>query len=704
LAKPAQDAKRKPPPLGAALFALTELACEAEGNAPQLRASYEQHAESLKRAQAALWLGVERALREGTPWLERFASLRGLPQETSRALLAELEYARRTQLFELTPPRQRNALKLIDSPARRAARVRAALLKACAALELSALCSWLSERAALEELTRNLGELLAQLGLGTPRGTHRADADASLAELLRAQPPQSGPVSRPAPAPSAAERPLHADDLSFTVFRPRQLLADEWTRLLAFAHLSEKRPDAPADEPEPLARVRAQAHALLGAAAESYREAREDSALAIPFEGQLTLVPHVPGVEFDPPQHSFRWLTDLHRVEFLIRAQRKLAGTSARGSLSVYYGSILVADLTLSFPVVRQRQPLTGGDPVGQSARMYRKIFASYSHRDVHTVSMFAKLVRAFGDDYLIDQDKLRAGQCWSEALRAMIREADVFQLFWSSHSMHSPFVRQEWEYALSLGKPNFVRPTYWETPLPEAPDLPPAELKRLHFQQIPQFAWQDALAKDPPSARFNAAASVAVSSASARTDTSLALPTRSAAPRKPWLGPGVGALVILLVGVLSARRVSEVATTVEPTPNVVAPPEPALPEPPPDTSATTTPTQPMSPALGPPPKKRPASAYVEVVSQPAGARVYLDGKFLGLTPLPILRAEARGELVLKLRGHQAAGLRLEPRTTDEAQIRLTLAAPRPAAPPPNRDNARRDNARVPPPATIDAF
>src|SRR5262249_29942924 len=50
-----------------------------------------------------------------------------------------------------------------------------------------------------------------------------------------------------------------------------------------------------------------------------------------------------------------------------------------------------------------------------------------------------------------------------------------------------SKAVRREWEHALSLARPNFVRPTYWEDPLPESvePLLPPAELRRLHFHPI---------------------------------------------------------------------------------------------------------------------------------------------------------------------------------------------------------------------------
>jgi polar amino acid transport system substrate-binding protein len=53
---------------------------------------------------------------------------------------------------------------------------------------------------------------------------------------------------------------------------------------------------------------------------------------------------------------------------------------------------------------------------------------------------------------------------------------------------MHSPFVKREWEHALSLRRRNFIRPCYWESPLPACPEkgLPPEELRRLHFQRIP--------------------------------------------------------------------------------------------------------------------------------------------------------------------------------------------------------------------------
>jgi hypothetical protein len=78
-----------------------------------------------------------------------------------------------------------------------------------------------------------------------------------------------------------------------------------------------------------------------------------------------------------------------------------------------------------------------------------------------------------------------------------------VFQLFWSTNSMQSEQVRQEWEHALSLGRSNFIRPTYWEQPMPTSDDplLPPEPLRQLHFHALStplDIAAETALKDDP--------------------------------------------------------------------------------------------------------------------------------------------------------------------------------------------------------------
>jgi hypothetical protein len=297
------------------------------------------------------------------------------------------------------------------------------------------------------------------------------------------------------PVGSEAQRPLSNlvdEEVQFTVYRPRAVEPERWYTLIAFAHLAAKRADAPAEEPDPVAEVKQQAMQVLGERqTPEYRAVTQDASQPVPREETLTFVPTVPGVEFNPPVRSFRWTESVHREEFRFRAEHSLAGQSARGRLSVFLGDVLLADVSLTIPV-GQRGSSRGDDAPAEAerARPYRKIFASYSHKDSHVVEQIECLARALGDEYLRDCKHLRAGEAWDDRLLELIEAADVFQLFWSRHAMDSPYVQREYEYALSLNRPYFVRPTFWEEPLPEDPGrkLPPEALLRLHFQRIGPF------------------------------------------------------------------------------------------------------------------------------------------------------------------------------------------------------------------------
>jgi hypothetical protein len=180
-----------------------------------------------------------------------------------------------------------------------------------------------------------------------------------------------------------------------------------------------------------------------------------------------------------------------------LRAATTLNGQVARGRLSVFLGTVLIGEVPLAINVDDRyvAQPAPAASSEATSASCYRKIFASYSQRDSMIAEQFERFAEANGDQYLRDIRDLRSGEVWGTRLEKAILEADVFQLFWSSNSMASPFVRREWEYALSLRRPNFVRPTYWEDRIASSDqhNLPPEELTRLHFQRIGYVATQSA-------------------------------------------------------------------------------------------------------------------------------------------------------------------------------------------------------------------
>ena len=276
--------------------------------------------------------------------------------------------------------------------------------------------------------------------------------------------------------------PIHLDEnVQFTVYRPRSIDPGRWHPMLAFAHLAERR--LPTDTADPVEEVRRQAELVLGDRAKGYQPVTQDAGSAIPAEGELTFVPEIRGIEFNPPRRSFLWLEPVHREEFRLRAGPELDGKTLRGRLTVFLGHIAIAEVGLSIRVDAVRSEPAIREPV--RARTYRKIFASYSHRDIAIVNQFETYARALGDEYLRDWIHLRTGEVWNDRLRQLIEQADAFQLFWSWNAMGSKFVKQEYEHALALDRPSFVRPTYWEDPMPTALGLPPDALLRLHFQKI---------------------------------------------------------------------------------------------------------------------------------------------------------------------------------------------------------------------------
>jgi uncharacterized protein YegL len=309
------------------------------------------------------------------------------------------------------------------------------------------------------------------------------------------------------PSPSPANR---LDDVQFTVYRPKTVRPREWKPLLVFVHLAERRPDAADTEADPIEQVQRQAQTLLGDNAAEYRNITADARQGIPKESEITLVPDVPGVSFNPRSRTFRWEKDVHREEFDLRADESLDGRVARGAISAYLGVILIARIDLAISVdssFRSGDDAEIGDAV--HATPYRKIFASYSRKDAEIVRQFEQFIETTGDRFLQDVRHLRAGEKWDDGLLRLIDQADVFQLFWSSNSMGSPHVRREWEYALGLGRPAFIRPTFWEDPFPEsqADSLPPESLRRLHFHRLASVRVQPSAAEPP--VRENVKASV---------------------------------------------------------------------------------------------------------------------------------------------------------------------------------------------------
>ena len=67
-----------------------------------------------------------------------------------------------------------------------------------------------------------------------------------------------------------------------------------------------------------------------------------------------------------------------------MKARQELEGKVARGRLTIFLGSIILADVPLAIRIESSKIDMTDDSvsSVESTARPYRAIFASYSHKD----------------------------------------------------------------------------------------------------------------------------------------------------------------------------------------------------------------------------------------------------------------------------------------------------------------------------------
>jgi hypothetical protein len=286
----------------------------------------------------------------------------------------------------------------------------------------------------------------------------------------------------PAVAPPAGSS-LIDDNVKFTAYRPAILVPGKWRRMMVFMHL---------DEALTLTEIETRARQVLSAdsygsviigESDEYRPV-VDSRFPIAQEDEITLIPEVSGIRFNPPRRSFSWATGLriHAESFFIYAPFSLTDQSVRGRISVFFKQLLLAEIALDLRVAKDSAPKEEGWAKGVDQR-FRKVFTSYSDHDVEVVEAMEQL-QTIGSEYLRKVVKIRSDQQWDQGLPVTIADADVFQLFWSRNAAQSAQVEKEWRHAISLQREVFVRPVYWEIPMAEAPE----PLRRLRFCFLPSI------------------------------------------------------------------------------------------------------------------------------------------------------------------------------------------------------------------------
>jgi len=189
-------------------------------------------------------------------------------------------------------------------------------------------------------------------------------------------------------------------------------------------------------------------------------------------------------LQINPKKITIYWHEPYNRLSFRIipiNKDRKV------------YTAFLNVDISADdLPISSIRIPITVNsditripvEPIMNEAQWYEDIFASYAREDLGIVKHLKKRYAALGLYMFIDLEDLRSGALWRPELFKRIDNSDLFQLFWSNYAQQSEYVTIEWEHALraqEIKGGRFIRPVYWEDPIPDIPK----KLEEFNFRRL---------------------------------------------------------------------------------------------------------------------------------------------------------------------------------------------------------------------------
>ncbi|GEM_PF-1860453 len=277
---------------------------------------------------------------------------------------------------------------------------------------------------------------------------------------------------------AASTPPAAPEPVQFSSFYSKDVKPKTWYPVKAYVFRESAQDQIEAD-----------AHKQFGGVLTNVRNVLRAARTVIQQGAEVTATPSIPGFQFDPVRVTVAFTEQWHKFDFKMRAMTADPDDSHKGAITFTVEGLIVAEVPLSV-YVSDTAPdpveakLDGGAQVAH--KPYAAVFCSYSRKDEPIVKRVEKAIKTLGFDYWRDLTTLRPGEDWDDRLLALIEQADIFQLFWSSNSATSNAVRKEWAHALKVGtnRANFIRPVFWEQPMP----APPQELGHINFVYDPSL------------------------------------------------------------------------------------------------------------------------------------------------------------------------------------------------------------------------
>jgi len=267
------------------------------------------------------------------------------------------------------------------------------------------------------------------------------------------------------------------EEVSSTVFAPRQATADSAFLVQVFAHLAD----------QDLESLKAKATE----ADEKTRRVGSDKLDQTVRRGAtLTFRLKMDGLEIDEPQQDRKWKGQTIRVQFGVTVPKNFEPRAMFGLVVICADSMPIGHFRFAFEVVRSTPATTEIPTYVEAVNRYKKAFISYAHEDRVEVLKRVQMLDILRQKYFQDFITLRPGDKWESFLYEAIDRSDVVYLFWSTAASRSEWVRKEVTRAVERrggdeNAPPAIYPVIIEGP---PPAKPPDELSFLHFDD--QFSY----------------------------------------------------------------------------------------------------------------------------------------------------------------------------------------------------------------------
>lgn len=276
------------------------------------------------------------------------------------------------------------------------------------------------------------------------------------------------------------------ESLSFTAAYASEQRRDTWRTLLVLLHLASLAEEA---RNRALGRGRAIGADALSATVPASTRIRRGT--------ELTLTPCLGGFDVVPQSVSVAWFEDIQSLEFRIRPTHAPEGP-VTGHIEVAVTTLPIARIPISI-LARPAHDSPPTEPQSVSVgAVVETVFASHARSDAAVVSLCRDFYRSLGIELFVDKEALIGGQMWRPAIRALMAESQLFQLFWSPEASVSPPVADEIEDALLIQAERdtgYIRPMYWQNPAPPLPSI----LSHLNFRFLDLERIKDQLSGKAP-------------------------------------------------------------------------------------------------------------------------------------------------------------------------------------------------------------